>query len=47
MMVHIILKSGFNVQTTENGAWLAAEFELAHVMCENPGLEGQIITVTG
>lgn len=45
MMVHIIMQTGFNGSTREVGSWFSEEFELAHAMCDNPALEGQIITV--
>lgn len=45
MMVHIIMDTGFNPSNREVGAWLSEEFELAHAMCDNPALEGQIIGV--
>lgn len=46
-VVHLVMETGFNPATKETGAWLSEEFEVAHVMCENPGLEGQIILVGG
>lgn len=45
VVVHIVMETGFNPATREMGAWLSEEFELAHAMCENPSLEGQIIGV--
>lgn len=46
-VVHIVIKSGFNPANRETGAWLSEEFELAHALCENPALEGQLIVVGG
>lgn len=47
IVVHIVMKTGFNAANRETGAWLSEEFELAHAMCDNPALEGQIIGVGG
>lgn len=47
LVAHIVVKCGFNPANRETGAWLSEEFELVHVMCENPSLEGQIITPSG
>ena len=47
IVVHIVMKSGFNPANRETGAWLSEEFELAHAMCDNPGLDGQIIALGG
>lgn len=45
VVVHIVMKAGFNPASRETGAWLSEEFELAHAMCENPALEGQILGI--
>ena len=47
VVVHIVMKAGFNPANRETGAWLSEEFELAHAMCDNPALEGQIIGFSG
>ena len=42
-VVHIVEKLGVNPgNVREPGAWLSPEFELAHAVCEDPGLDGTI-----
>jgi len=42
--VFIVQKVGRNMETMDVGAWLGESFELAHVVCADPGLEGRVIT---
>lgn len=37
--VFIVQKVGHNAETRDLGAWLAEEFELAHAVCADPGLD--------
>lgn len=41
--VYIVSKVGRNPETKDIGAWLLEDFELAHVTCADPGLDGSII----
>lgn len=41
--VFIVQKVGRNMETQDMGAWLGEDFELAHVVCPDPGLEGNLI----
>ncbi len=43
--VFIVQQTGRNVETRDMGAWLAEEFELAHAVCADPGLEGNRLVV--
>lgn len=45
--IFIVQKVGRNMETKDVGAWLGEEFELAHAVCADPGLEGRIITASG
>jgi len=43
-IVHIVSSVGKNPDNPmQMGAWLSAEFELAHVECADRGLEGVVI----
>lgn len=41
---YIVEKVGRNMETKDVGAWLHESFELAHIDCADPGLDGKIIT---
>ncbi len=43
LMVNIVRQVGRNPATRDIGAWLGEEFELAHVSCPDPGLEGKLL----
>lgn len=45
-VVYIVQHVGKNPESkrTDIGAFLSEDFELAHITCADPGLEGQIIT---
>lgn len=47
VQVLIVVKTMRNPKVAwERGAMLSPDFELAHVACADPGLEGKIITTT-
>jgi hypothetical protein len=43
--VMIVEKSGYNAETRDLGTWMLGEYEVAHVVCVDPGLEGKLITL--
>jgi len=45
VVVHIVSKTGPAPDNhMQMGAWLSAEFELAHVECADPGLSGRVLS---
>lgn len=44
LTAYIVTKIGRNPETKDIGAWLHDDFELAHVACADPCLEGKLIT---
>ena len=44
--IFIVQKIGHNMETQDMGAWLGENFELAHAVCADPGLEGNLIITT-
>lgn len=43
-VVNIVEKLGANPNNIrENGAWFSGEFEVAHVSCSDPALNGSVI----
>ena len=45
LVLYIVQKTGRNMATKDMGAWLSEDFELAHAVCADPGLEGRLIAV--
>jgi hypothetical protein len=43
LLVSIVYQVSRNPATRDVGAWLSEDFELAHVSCPDPGLEGKLI----
>jgi len=43
LLVSIVYQVSRNPATRDIGAWLGEDFELAHVLCPDPGLEGKLI----
>lgn len=39
----IVVRTGRNPETKELGAMLSGDFELVHISCLNPGLDGKVI----